>query len=273
MSSLEVWWLGQAGFRLRDPSTGVAVFIDPFLSPVAGRTWPAPLTPEQMGTQAQIILCTHEHIDHFDQPALKAAAAVPGAAFTLIVPVPIVDVAVQLGIPRERVIGVQPDDAVAVQDVVVHAVLARHGINVSDAYTFGTELPPGLARYLGYVVALGGVRTYHAGDCIPYAGQAGRVRALQPELALLPINGRDFYRESEHNLVGNMDVREAARLAVDLDVQLMIPMHWEMFAGNRGFPGELVTHAAEFHPQLNVLTLGRGGRFLAQFPDTRTESR
>ena len=69
---------------------------------------------------------------------------------------------------------------------------------------------------LGYVVEIAGVRVYRAGDCIPYRRARPRVRALGPHLALLPINGRDFFRETERNLVGNMDAREAARLAHDI---------------------------------------------------------
>src|ERR687883_13339 len=108
MSGMELWWLGQAGFRLRDPAGGPVVFVDPFLSPHDGRTWQPPIGPEEMGLQADLILCTHQHLDHFDQPALRAAAAVPGAWFTLIVPQPIVGMALDLGIPPERVIGAQP---------------------------------------------------------------------------------------------------------------------------------------------------------------------
>lgn len=260
MPSLEIWWLGQSGFRLRDPDSGTVVFVDPFLSPHQGRIWQAPISPAEMGRQADVILCTHQHLDHFDQPALKSAAAVENASFTLVVPRPIVDLAVDLGIPHERVIGAQPRDSLELSGATVHAVPARHGVDVSDAYTFGEQLSNGLVRYLGYVVELGGVRAYHAGDTVPYASQADIVSAFRPHLALLPINGRDFYRETERNFVGNMDVREAARLASDLEVEAMLPMHWELLPRNRGFPGDLVAYVTEFHPQLTVLTLGRGGR-------------
>jgi L-ascorbate metabolism protein UlaG (beta-lactamase superfamily) len=101
---------------------------------------------------------------------------------------------------------------------------------------------------------------YHAGDCIPYPGQVERVRALRPNVACLPINGRDFFREREHNIVGNMDFREAARLAHDLGVEVLVPMHWELFETNRGYPGDLVTFAATAFPQLTVLVMGRGAR-------------
>ena len=259
MSGMELWWLGQSGFRLRDPDGGPVVFVDPFLSPHQDRTWEAPLSPDELGRQADVILCSHQHLDHFDQPALRAAAAASGARFTLVVPRPIVHIALELGIPSERVIGAQPKESLEVAGVPVHPVPARHGVDVSDAYTFGEQLSDGLVRYLGYVIELGGVRAYHAGDGIPYDGQAEIVGAFHPQLALLPINGRDFYRETERNMVGNMDFREAVRLAVDLGAQALIPMHWELFPHNRGFPGDLAAYAAQFHPGLTILTFGRGG--------------
>src|SRR5262249_12310651 len=159
---VELWWLGQSGFRLRDPSGGPTVFVDPFLTDREDRAWPAPITPEAMGREADLILCTHDHIDHFDRPALRAAAATPGARFTLVVPEPIVGEAAALGIPEERVAGAQPERPLELAGVQIQPVPARHGVDVADAYTFGEQLSGGLVRYLGYVVELGGVRLYHA---------------------------------------------------------------------------------------------------------------
>ena len=107
MTGMELWWLGQSGFRLRDPDGGPVVFVDPFISEHKDRTWQAPIGPEALA-QADLVLCTHEHIDHFDRPALQAANALPGASFELVVPEPIAGEALALGIPPERVIGVQP---------------------------------------------------------------------------------------------------------------------------------------------------------------------
>jgi L-ascorbate metabolism protein UlaG (beta-lactamase superfamily) len=262
MTGLELWWLGQAGFRLRDPTGGPIVFCDPFLTVRDDRTWQAPVDPSALA-EADLVLVSHEHIDHLDRPSLEAASAVAGARFTLVVPRPLRDDVVHdLNLPEDRVLGAQPDEVLERAGVRVHPVPARHGVNVSDAYTFGQELSNGHVRYLGYVVELGGVRVYHAGDCSPYSGQAERIKALGPQVALLPINGRDFFRETEHNIVGNMDFREAARLASDIDVELMVPMHWELFLHNRGFPGDLVAYVEAEFPTLSVLVMGRGARIL-----------
>jgi L-ascorbate metabolism protein UlaG (beta-lactamase superfamily) len=258
--SLELFWLGQAGFRLRPADgNGPTIFCDPFLSAHEDRTWQAPLDAAALAEQADVVLVSHEHIDHLDRPTLALAAH---GRFTVVAPRPIVSEVTACGIPPERVMGAQPGDAVTVGDVTVHPVPARHGVNVSDAYTFGEQLSDGMVRYLGYVFELGGVRVYHAGDCIPYGGQVEQLKALQPQVACLPINGRDFFRESEQNIVGNMDFREAARVAHDIGARVLVPMHWELFPHNRGFPGDLVTYVGDRFPDLTVLVMGRAARVL-----------
>jgi L-ascorbate metabolism protein UlaG (beta-lactamase superfamily) len=261
MPALELWWLGQSGFRLRSPDdSGPTVFVDPYLLQSERRSWHAPAAPADLAG-ADLVLSTHEHTDHFDRPSLEAAAHAPDARFTLVVPRPIVDEAVALGLPRERVIGAQPDEVIERAGVRIHPLPARHGVNVSDAYNFGEDLSGGLTRYLGYVVEMNGVRVYHAGDCIPYEGQIERLKALRPHVALLPINGRDYYRETERNVVGNVDEREAAKVASDVGVEVLVPMHWELFAHNRGYPGDLLGFVADNYPNLTVLVLGRGAHF------------
>ena len=257
---IELWWLGQSGFRLRDPAGGPRVFCDPFLSIGDARAWQAPLDAADLAREADVVLVSHQHVDHFDQPTLRAAAATPGSHFTLVVPRPLVPNALGLGFAAERVVGAEPGAHLSASGVSIWPVPACHGVDAADAYNFGEALSDGLVRYLGYVVEIGGVRVYHAGDCIPYAGQVERVRALRPSIACLPINGRDFFRESEHNIVGNMDFREAARLASDLGAEVMVPMHWELFQTNRGYPGDLVSYAAQAFPALSVLVMGRGAR-------------
>jgi L-ascorbate metabolism protein UlaG (beta-lactamase superfamily) len=257
---VELWWLGQSGFRLRDPETGAIVFCDPFLTPDEFRAWQAPIDPTALAREADVVLVSHQHVDHFDQPALRTAASADGSHFTLVLPRPLVSDALSLGFQAQRVVGAQPDALVQANGVNVWPVAASHGVDVADAYNAGEALSDGQVRYLGFVVEIGGARVYHAGDCIPYVGQVERLRALRPNVACLPINGRDFFRESEHNIVGNMDFREAARLAHDLGVEVLVPMHWELFETNRGYPGDLVTLVSTAYPELTVMVMGRGRR-------------
>src|SRR3989475_9335451 len=174
-----------------------------------------------------LVACSHEHYDHLDLASLPAIArASPGARF--VVPSPLVDPVAAAGIPRERLIGAQPDERIRLDGVTITPVPARHGVGMADAYTFGRELSGGLYRYLGYVLDDGVTRVYHAGDTIVYEGQAERMRALDVDLALLPINGRDHFREAA-GVVGNMDHREAARLADEAGGGGPRPTHYGTF--------------------------------------------
>ncbi len=260
---MELWWIGQSGFRLRGAGTGagkgLTLFVDPYLSPHKGRTWEPPIGPDALA-HADAVLCTHEHIDHFDQPAIKAANEVQGAAFKVIVPEPIVDQVLALGVPRERVIGAQPGQDILIAGAHVHPVPAKHGVTMKDAYSFGKELSHGLVRFLGYVVDIAGVRAYHACDTIPYEGQIDTLKALRPHLALLPINGRDFFRETDEDLVGNMEPGEAVHVAHAIGAQALVPMHWELFPFNRGFPRDVAFHIAQYAPELTLLMFGRAAK-------------
>ena len=241
-----LWWLGQAGFAAR--IGGLTVLLDPFLSPRPERLVPPAFAPED-AAGVDVVLCSHEHWDHLDAPALTTLArASPQAQF--VVPAALADeTAASLGVARGRVVGARVDERMHFGGLVVHPLPARHGVDMGDAYSFGD------GRFLGYVLDDGAVRVYHAGDTLAYEGQAERLRALRVDVALLPINGRDHFRESVEGIVGNMDHREAARLAADAGVDLLIPMHYEMFAANRGFPAHLVDVARRDHPGLAVAIL------------------
>jgi L-ascorbate 6-phosphate lactonase len=252
-----IWCVGQATVGLRGPRANV--LVDPFFSAHPDRLVPPPFPARQVGG-LDAVLCTHDHLDHFDREALpELAEASPEAV--IVVPEPIVDEVTSLGIDSSRVIGAQPDRPIELDGLSVHPVPACHGIEPSDAYTFGRELSDGLYRYLGYVVDLGGVRVYHAGDTIPFDGLEERLRELAIDVALLPINGRDATREAQ-GIVGNMDPREAAHVAEAAGVDVVVPIHFDMFEANLGDPGALVDVVLRERLEVTVVLPSRARPFL-----------
>ena len=228
-------WLGQAGFVVR--GAGVTALVDPFLSPYEGRRYESALAGEAC-TDIDVVLCTHEHVDHFDAVLAPLIARVsPQAVF--VVPTPIVDMVTEVGIPPDRVVGLQPGVSWESPGLGVRAVPARHGVTMDDAYGFGESLSDGLVRFLGYVLEVDGVRIYHAGDTIHFEGMESTLRALQPDVALLPVNGRDAEREAR-GIIGNLSEREAAWLAPEIGARVLVPMHHDLFAVNRGWPAHVV---------------------------------
>jgi L-ascorbate 6-phosphate lactonase len=249
-------WLGQAGFALHARDT--TLLIDAFLSERPERRFAPPLRADE-ATGIDAVLCTHEHWDHLD-PATVRDVALASPDAVVVVPRPLVDLVASLGIEPSRIVGVQPDETHTVGDAAIIPVPARHGVDVADAYDFGFSTSAGLYRYLGYVLDMGGVRIYHAGDTIAYDGMADRLRELEVEVALLPINGRDAERE-RRNVVGNLDASEALELATAADVDLLIPMHYDMFAENPGDPAQLVDIAMRRSYDLPILLPVHGRPF------------
>jgi L-ascorbate metabolism protein UlaG (beta-lactamase superfamily) len=252
-----LWWHGQSSFLLR--GAGTTVLVDPFLAPHPDRVVPQPFAAED-AYGIDLVLITHDHLDHLDAESLpRIAMASPEARFVL--PEPVAGRLTELGIADERVLPAQPGRRLQVSGIRIDPVPACHGVEPADAYTFGRELSGGLVRYLGYVVDIGGVRLYHAGDTIVYDAIEETVRELAPEVALLPINGRSAEREAA-GIVGNLDEREAVELAAAIGVSLLVPMHFDMFAGNPGDPAQVVDLAWREHPHLAVLVLSRAQPFV-----------
>ena len=80
--SLAIFWLAQAGFVYKTPG-GTIVYVDAYLSDCVHRMlsdvlygfkriMPAPLAPEEV--EADVVVCTHSHPDHFDYDAIPVLA-------------------------------------------------------------------------------------------------------------------------------------------------------------------------------------------------------
>jgi L-ascorbate metabolism protein UlaG (beta-lactamase superfamily) len=250
--AVALWWLGQASFVLK--GDGVVVYVDPYLRVADRRLSPPPFPPEAV-TNADLVLLTHDHGDHVDPETLPGLAkASPAARF--VAPRPIDGrVAGLVGSPT-RVSPAVADEPLALDTqghkVEILPVPAKH-----EEFDLTEEGYP----HLGYSVRLGGVTVHHSGDTIPYDGQVERVRAHGVDVALLPINGRDYYR-TRAGTIGNFDYREAAEFATQIGAKVAIPMHYGMFRGNTVPPGHFVTHAAEFHPDLSIHVMGRFGKYV-----------
>lgn len=266
ISAPELRWLGQAGFIVR--AGGRRVVVDPFLSPRPGRLVSAPVGPQDLiGCDA--ILISHEHVDHMDLPTLCRLRELDPDT-PIVLPRPLLDLAGSSGLAGPLIGAIPGQPIVLASGLTVHPVAARHGIHVSDAYTFGVEHPGGGHRYLGYVLDLDGYRTYHSGDTLDYPGLAERLRELGTHAALLPINGRDIEREGQ-DLVGNLSAAEAVDLAARAQVSVLIPMHYEMFAENRGPLGAFVELVREQLPDVTILVPGT--RDFVRLPARRPDSR
>jgi len=248
-----VWWLGQSSLVLK--AGGTTIYVDPYLQQSARRLTPSACAPEEV-TNAELVILTHDHLDHIDPTALPGIAlASPGARF--VAPRPTVDRVAELVGDDARVVAATAGEALALDGVELIPVAAKHEEFDRD---------PALGYpYLGYIIRVGGVTIYNAGDTIPYEGLVEAVQPHAVDLAFLPINGRDFYR-TRAGTIGNFDYREAAETAVAIGADVAVPVHYGMFAGNTVPVGHFVSYLADFHPHQQSHVLGRYGFYLYARP-------
>ena len=107
-----------------------------------------------------------------------------------------------------------------------------------------SRTPRAVTCFWGYAIGLGGQTILHSGDTIPFDGQAAEIAALTPDLALLPVNGRDA-RRAGHGIAGNLTASEAMALAEAAGVPEVIAHHFGMFAFNTAAPRDLAALSAQ----------------------------
>jgi L-ascorbate metabolism protein UlaG (beta-lactamase superfamily) len=185
-----IHWLGHDSFRIDGSST---LFIDPWkLS--AGQ-------PAATG-----VLVTHEHYDHLSVDDIARISSDD----TVVVGPPAVTAALH-GRPT---LTVRPGDTVQVGTATVTAVPAY---NIDKFKKPGAVYHPRDEGHVGYVVAMDGLRTYHAGDtdAIP------EMREIAVDVALLPVGG-----------TYTMTADEAAEACRLLEAKVVIPMHFGDIVGS-----------------------------------------
>jgi L-ascorbate 6-phosphate lactonase len=212
---LAVWWLGQAGFVLKD-SRGKIVVIDPYLSESVGRVsrrfarlYPPPMEPEEL--VCDVVVCTHDHLDHLDPETIGRLRN------------------------RSRMYFVGPRNAVrhfrrlgigGRRCVTVDAGESRRVAGFEFCATFCVPNEPRVLDSAGYVIRPPrGPSFYHSGDTA-YVRLLGYIAGLEPKVAAVCINGK----------YGNMGYRGAARLVKQIGARISIPQHYDLFGPNREKP-------------------------------------
>jgi L-ascorbate 6-phosphate lactonase len=243
-------WLGQSGFVVE--TADGRLLIDPFLSDYPERTYPPP-DRESYVRDVLAVLITHDHLDHLDVELLPELLEASPAA-KVVVPTAVVQVVKEI-VPGASVVGLRPGESNAIAPTTrVVATPAYHAVEAIDPITDGDEGSG--PRFVGYAVSDAETTLYHSGDTIVTDGLRRALTAIGPQIALLPVNGRDFYRE-KLGLVGNMDAREAVQFAVEIGARILIPMHWDLFKSNAVRPASVVDEAMSFGHALHVVVPAR----------------
>jgi L-ascorbate metabolism protein UlaG (beta-lactamase superfamily) len=192
LDSLE--WLGHAGFRLQ---VGQAtVYIDPYRV--------------DSGPEADLILITHGHYDHFSPRDVERLSH---ERTILVGPAAVAERV------SGRVLSVTPGELVEDELVRGIEVATVAAYNTSKRDQDGKVFHPREAGWLGYDLNVRGERLYHSGDTdvIPEMDSVTGV-----DVALLPVSGTYV-----------MTAGEAAEAARRIQPRVAVPMHWGEHIGTR----------------------------------------
>ncbi len=226
---MRITWLGQGGFIFEHDHCRLAV--DPYLSDSLAtrgfeRSFPPPLVPEALNADA--IVCTHDHGDHFDPDSvLPAVASRPGT--TVMGPASVVKHGAALGLAVRQLAPGNPP-AIA-GPFTLRAVAAHH----SDPAA------------IGLIVEVAAQRLYLTGDTTCVDDLPAAALAFGPvDLLLICINGK----------LGNMTAEDAVKVTEIIRPRLAIPMHYGMFPVNTADPRSFLEPVRKLGIAARELPLG-----------------
>lgn len=247
-----LWWLGQSGFLLQ--WKGKRVLLDPYLSDsltdkYANTDKPHTRLSELVISPSllkgiDIVTSSHNHTDHLDAATLIPVLENNRDIRFIIPEANRAFVAERVKCAIDFPLGLNDGQSVQIGDFSFHGIPAKHNTIDRDEQ--------GNCRYMGYVIRFGGYSIYHSGDTLWFDELPELLRPFAIDLALLPVNGD----KPERKVAGNLDHREAVKLARLLGVKTVIPCHYDMFSFNTANVEDFEKEALEAGQGYQVL---RGG--------------
>ncbi len=195
IGEVSIDWLGHSAFRVK--GAGLTVYLDPYQLPRG-------LEP------ADLILVTHEHFDHCSPQDL---AVLRKDGTKVVAPA----IAASCASRGGEVLEISPGSALEVLGARVRGVPAY---NINKFRSPGRVFHPREDGRVGFVLEVGGVKIYHAGDTdnIP---EMAELAGLGIDVALLPVSG-----------VYVMTPEEAAEAVKMIKPRMAVPMHYGSIVGS-----------------------------------------
>ena len=154
---------------------------------------------------ADFILITHDHHDHFSPADIERVA---NAKTVLVVPENMLAKAAAVEKIVAKTVAVKPGEKYVVDGLEFETV---------PAYNVLKPFHPLLAGWVGYVINADGVRIYVAGD----TDATREAKAVRCDVALLPVGGKY-----------TMNAKQAAGLANLIRPKAAIPVHYGSVVGS-----------------------------------------
>jgi len=242
--SVAIFWISQAGFVFKTPAGKVA-FIDPYLTDYVQRALPEygfgfkrimarNIDPDEI--EADYVISTHAHQDHLDVDALPALLQKQRIHF--IGAPDCREIYLREGIPESRFTILHEGETLSLGDFSLTGVFADHGKDTPDA--------------LGVLFNFNGIQVWQVGDSAYRPDMWQDLFKKRIDILIPPINGA----------FGNMNGMEAAKLAHDAGVKIVIPCHFWMFPLHFGNPGEFLEACKTQSPEVEPRLMTQGELFV-----------
>jgi L-ascorbate metabolism protein UlaG (beta-lactamase superfamily) len=207
-------WIGHSGFL--GTLGGASFLIDPVFAGRIGGLFHRFCPPGIVASglpDLDAVLITHNHYDHLDAASVRSLPrSVP-----VVVPEGLGRWMLRRGRP---VVELRWWQSVRIGRLEITAVPARHWSRRRIGDT-------NRSWWGGYVIRAGELAVYHAGDTAWIDGFSEIADRLGPlTAAMLPIGGYDPAWFMEHH---HLNPEQAGRAWIELEAELLVPMHWGSF--------------------------------------------
>jgi L-ascorbate 6-phosphate lactonase len=249
---LAVWYLGCNGFIVKS-SSGATVFIDPYLGigdpPRTVRMVPVPFAPSEV-TEADAVIGTHEHTDHVHGPSQAPILAATGATYyttdsghDVIHEEAWTD---NWSVTDDQLEEISEGDTIEIADLTVHVEPAND---------------PDAAHPVSLVFEHESGTFFHGGDARPGAFDSVG-EAYDIDVGVLAFGTVGMIDDSETGEPTRTkwynDENMIIEAANELQLDTLVPSHWDMWKGMTTEPTVLHNHARSFdRPEtLDIVEIG-----------------
>lgn len=176
-------------------SKGKIIYIDPFQIDIEAH-------------DADLILCTHSHYDHFSPRDIKKVA---NEGTVLMVTKDCIEEAKKIGFLEENIFSVKPEENFNYEGILIETVPAYNKFKVFH---------PKKNNWVGYILTIDGIKYYIAGD----TDKTKEACNVECDVAFLPVGG-----------TYTMDYKEAASLCYKIKPKCAIPTHYGLIVGELSY--------------------------------------
>ena len=194
LGGISIKWQGHSAFEIDYTKK---IYIDPFKI-------------KSQKNDADIILISHEHFDHFSPEDIKKLVKND----TIIILTPDCLSKLARFVQNGKTITIRPGNKLKIGEKTVIEALPAYNINKFKAP--GLPFHPKQNDWVGYVITLDGIKIYFAGDTdfVP------ELRNVKADIAIVPVSGTYV-----------MTANEAADLVNSIHPKYALPMHYGDIVG------------------------------------------